>query len=71
MLLTFGSVSSLAILLVVIVSIIATVTIGDSITENMEREAYSFMGATSRHAAEVLSPKLMPNDLVMLMYEVS
>ena len=68
MLLTFGSVSSLTILLVMIVSIIASITTGNAIKEksnvNVEEWVDDFTTTTFRFVAEALSPKIMVSALI-------
>jgi len=75
MLSTFGTVSSLSILLVMIVSIIAAVYTGNDIKEeanvSVEEWVDSFTITTSRLVAEAVSPLIMPVDLVDLMVEVA
>mmetsp|Transcript_18225 Transcript_18225/g.39386 ORF Transcript_18225/g.39386 Transcript_18225/m.39386 type:complete len:1769 (-) Transcript_18225:63-5369(-) len=75
MLLTFGSVSTLTILLVMIVSIIASIATGKSIKDesnaNIEQWVDVVLSSTSRHVAVALSPKIMPTDLVELMVEIA
>jgi len=75
MMLTFGSVSALAIVIVMIVAIIASVLTGNSIKDESATYVETFvkqsMGTTARYVAETLSPRIMPNDLVQIMYEVA
>ena len=63
MLLTFGCVSSMTILLVMVVSIIASIATGNAVKEesnaNIERWVDGFTGRMSRYVAEALSPKIM------------
>jgi hypothetical protein len=63
MMLSFGTVSSLCILLVMIISIIATIGTGTAIkresSDNVHAWVENFMGSTSRFVAEALSPKLI------------
>eukprot|EP00581_Thalassiosira_minuscula_P018246 CAMPEP_0183718454 /NCGR_PEP_ID=MMETSP0737-20130205/11702_1 /TAXON_ID=385413 /ORGANISM="Thalassiosira miniscula, Strain CCMP1093" /LENGTH=301 /DNA_ID=CAMNT_0025948013 /DNA_START=220 /DNA_END=1122 /DNA_ORIENTATION=+ len=74
MLLTFGSVSSLTIVIVMLVSIIASITTGNAIKEksnvNMGNWVEEITISTSQFVSEALSPKIMPNDLVDLMVEI-
>ena len=67
MLLTFGTVTSLTILLVMIVSIIAAVATGDAIKDqanvNVEEWVDEYTVSTSRLVAEALSPKIMVSAL--------
>jgi len=67
MLLTFGTVTSLTILLVMIVSIIAAVATGDAIKDqanvNVEEWVDGYTVSTSRLVAEALSPKIMVSAL--------
>jgi len=74
MMLTFGSVSSLTILLVVMVSIAASNWTGDAIKEesndNVEEWVGEFTSTTSRFVAEAIAPKIMLTDLVDLLVEV-
>ena len=67
MLLTFGSVSSLTILLVMAVSIIASITTGDAIKKEsntiVEQWVDKFTITTSQLIAEALSPKITVSAL--------
>ena len=64
MMLTFGSVSALAIVIVMIVAIIASVLTGNSIKDESATYVETFvkqsMGTTARYVAETLSPRIMP-----------
>ena len=75
MLLTFGSVSALTILTVMIVAIIASILTGNSIKAesqaNVETWVKQSLGTTARYVAETISPRLMPNDLVQILYEIT
>ena len=74
MLLTFGTVTSLTILLVMIVSIIAAVATGNAIKDeanvNVEEWVDGYTVTTSRLVAEALSPKIMVSDLEILSVDV-
>ena len=75
MMLTFGSVSALTIVVVMVVAIIASVLTGNSIkaesAANVETWVKQSLGTTARYVAETVSPRLMPTDLVQIMYEVA
>ena len=75
MMLTFGSVSALTIVVVMIVAVIASVLTGNSIkaesAANVEGWVKQSLGTTARYVAETVSPRLMPTDLVQIMYEVA
>ena len=75
MLLTFGTVSSLTILLVMIVAIVASIATGNVIKDetntNVEQWIDDFTVSTSRLVAEALSPMIMPSNLVDLMVEIA
>ena len=66
MLFSFGSVSSLTILLVMVVSIIASIFTGSVIKKesniNVEQWVDDFMRSTSRYVSEALSPKIMVSE---------
>lgn len=70
MMLTFGSVSTLTILLVMIVSIVATVMTGNYVkseaTPDVEEWVDEFMSSTTRYVAQTLSPKIMVSNNVFL-----
>ena len=74
MLLTFGTVTSLTILLVMIVSIIAAVATGNAIKDeanvNVEEWVDGYTVTTSRLVAEALSPKIMVSELEILSVDV-
>ena len=63
MLLTFGSVSSLTIILVMIVAIIASLSTGNAVkdkaTVSVEEWVEEFASSTSKYVAQALSPKIM------------
>lgn len=68
MLLTFGSVSSLTILLVMIVAIVASVSTGNAVKEKatprVDEWVQEFVSSTSRYVAQALSPKIMVSPLL-------
>jgi hypothetical protein len=73
MLVTFGTVSTLTILLIMIVSITATYVAGyhakEDAMSNAEKLFKTSLGTTARYIAESISPKLMPTDVANIMKE--
>ena len=75
LLLTFGTVSSLTILLVMIVSIVASIATANAIKEKssdvLEGWVEGIMGTTARSAAEALSPSIIYDNVAELMVQVA
>ena len=73
MLLTFGAVSTLTILVIMLVSIIATYVAGYQAKEESKATAEQLikvsLGTTARYVAEAISPRIMPVDIANIMKE--
>lgn len=73
MLLTFGAVSTLTILVIMLVSIIATFVAGYQAKEESKATAEQLikvsLGTTARYVAEAISPRIMPVDIANIMKE--
>ena len=74
MLNTFGSISAVVILLVMIASIVASkatgTTIKRSADQNVDLWVDEYLASTARYVSETISPKVVPNDLLSLMAEI-
>ena len=75
MMLSFGTISAFTIFLVVIVCIVVTITssalVKDKTMETFEVLAANLDGVTARLIAEDLTPKLILDDTVQIMYEAT
>lgn len=75
MMLSFGIISAFTIFLVLIVCVAITLTSSDLVKgktrENYEALAYSLDGRMARYIAEDLTPKLILNDVVQIIYEAT
>jgi len=74
MLNTFGSISAVVILLVMIASIVASkatgTTIKKSADQNVDLWVNEYLASTARYVSETISPKVVPNELLSLMTEI-
>ena len=74
MLNTFGSISAIVILLVMIASIVASIATGNSIEksadQNVDQWVNEYLASTARYVSETISPKVVPDDLLSLMVQI-
>jgi len=75
MMLSFGIVSSFTIILVVAVGLVASVLAGDSISQ-MSADTFNDLaknvaGTTAHYLSDDLKPRILPADLVQLVYEAT
>jgi hypothetical protein len=75
MMLSFGTVSALTLIIVVAVSLAASITAGtqvnDMTQETFQDLAKSIAGTTAHYLADDLTPRLLPVDLVQILYEAT
>ncbi|CAB9503300.1 expressed unknown protein [Seminavis robusta] len=73
MMLSFGSVSLVTIVIVVLVSILATNLASDQViqitTQTFDEQAQHIAGTTAHYLADDLTPRIWPDDVVQIVYE--
>jgi hypothetical protein len=75
MMLSFGMVSSFTIVIVVVVSILASRLAGDQVikitTQTFDQQAQEIAGTMAHYLADDLTARILPHDLVQILYEAT